>query len=169
MNIRFLMSFVIFIFISTFMHKAYAVEKIAIINLVNIFQKSPQQALAAKKLEIEFQDRATELDLIQKDLNAKIEILKRNAKNMDANARNALEEALNAQRENFSNKAKSFDHDQMQRQHEEQNKIIMQIKKIVQQIAFERGYQLVIDSNAIIYFNNTQDITEDVLKKMDQK
>uniref|UniRef100_A0A1A9Z0X3 PDZ domain-containing protein n=1 Tax=Glossina pallidipes TaxID=7398 RepID=A0A1A9Z0X3_GLOPL len=108
----------------------YAVEKIAIINLVNIFQKSPQQALAAKKLEIEFQDRATELDLIQKDLNAKIEILKRNAKNMDANARNALEEALNAQRENFSNKAKSFDHDQMQRQHEEQNKIIMQIKKI---------------------------------------
>uniref|UniRef100_A0A1A9UKC6 Small ribosomal subunit protein uS2c n=1 Tax=Glossina austeni TaxID=7395 RepID=A0A1A9UKC6_GLOAU len=107
-------------------------------NSVNIFQKSPQQALAAKKLEIEFQDRATEIDLIQKDINAKIEILKINAKNMDTNARNALEEALTAQRENFSNKAKSFEHDQMQRQHEEQNKIVMQIKKIVQQIAFEK-------------------------------
>ncbi|AFA41214.1 periplasmic chaperone [Wigglesworthia glossinidia endosymbiont of Glossina morsitans morsitans (Yale colony)] len=167
MNTRFLIF--IFIFISTFIHKVYGFEKIAIINLVNIFQKSPQQALAAKKLEIEFQDRATELDLIQRDLNAKIEILKRNSKNMDTNARNALEEALTAQRENFSNKAKSFDHDQMQRQHEEQNKIIMQIKNIVQQIALEKGYQLVIDSNAIIYFNNIQDITEDVLKKMDQK
>ncbi|BAC24529.1 hlpA [Wigglesworthia glossinidia endosymbiont of Glossina brevipalpis] len=169
MNKKFFISFFILFFAFASCKKSYANSNIAIINLVNIFQKSHQQALAAKKLEIEFQDRATELEFIQRDVNAKIEILKRNGNKMDINDRNNLEEALSAQKENFSNKAKYFDQDQIRRQNEEQNKILTQIKSVVKQVALEKGYNLVIDSSAIIYSNNINDITEDVLKKMDKK
>lgn len=143
-----------------------AADKIAVVNVSNIFQKSSQRAEVAKQLENEFKGRATELQSIERDLEDKMQRLQRDGSTMKIGERSFLEKSLLTQREIFSNKAQDFEKDNHRRQTEERNKILNYINKIVENIAKKEGYDIVIDANAVAYANNTKDITTDVLKQV---
>ncbi|AKC59857.1 OmpH family outer membrane protein [Blochmannia endosymbiont of Polyrhachis (Hedomyrma) turneri] len=147
-------------------HCAFAMNKIAIVNISDIFQQSAQRAIIAKQLEEEFKDRAIELQSIEQNLQQKIHNLQRDSSTMRVSERNNLEKSIMDQREEFSNKAKSFQQDNQLRQTEERDKILNMIQKIVTNVAKREGYELVIDSSAIAYANNIQDITDDILKQV---
>ncbi|WP_038499641.1 molecular chaperone Skp [Candidatus Baumannia cicadellinicola] len=154
------------IFILVTSTNAQAADRIAVVNISSIFQQSPQRALVAKQLEQEFKIRVTELQYLEQDLQTQIERLQRNSSVMNANERSALERSLLVQRETFSNKAQAFEQDNHRRQNEERNKIILSIQDVVKKIASKKGYDVVIDVNAVAYASNTKDITADVLKQV---
>lgn len=146
---------------------AGATEKIAVVNISNIFQQSSQRAKIIKQLEYEFKDRATELENMEHDLQMKIQTLQRDGSTMKTIERNELEKALINQREIFSNKAKEFQQENHSRQAEERDKILNMIHNIVSNVAKKEHYDIVIDTNAVVYHDTRiTDITNSVMKQV---
>nr|WP_083835080.1 OmpH family outer membrane protein [secondary endosymbiont of Heteropsylla cubana] len=145
---------------------AHAFNKIAVVNVSTIFQKLPQRVEIAKKLEKEFEGRATELQSMERDLQINMQRLQNGSATMQSSERLSLENALIAQRENFSTKAQAFEQENRYRQTEERNKILKQIEEVVKNIAIKEGYNIVIDANAVAYAVKSNDITDDVLKQV---
>lgn len=145
-----------------------SINKIAIIDISNIFQQSAKRAETIKKLEYEFKDRANELEIMEHDLQMKIQKLQRDSSTMKVKERNELEKSLISQREIFSNKAKIFQQDNHKRQSEERDKILGMIYNIVKNVAKKENYDIVIDTNAIIYHNShIKNITDIVMQKVE--
>lgn len=146
---------------------AVAANKIAIANVANIFQQSAQRAETIKQLEYEFKDRATELEMMEHDLQLKMQTLQKDGSTMTDNDRNELEKSLVSQREIFSNKAKIFQQENHARQTEERDKILDIIYSAVKNIAKKENYDIVIDTNAVVYSNSKiKDITDSVIKQV---
>ncbi|MGF6561207.1 outer membrane protein [Erwinia aphidicola] len=145
---------------------AQAADKIAVVNVSSIFQQLPARATVAKQLENEFKGRATELQGMERDLQAKMQRLQRDGSTMKASDRSKMEKDVMAQREAFSTKAQAFEQDNRRRQMEERNKILSRIQDAVQKVADDEGYDVVIDQNAVAYAAKSKDITADVLKQV---
>lgn len=143
-----------------------AADKIAVVNVANIFQQMPAREAVAKQLENEFKGRATQLQTQERDLQTKMQKLQRDGATMKASDRSKLEKDVMEQREAFSAKAQSFEQDNRRRQAEERNKILSRIQDAVKSVASKGGYDMVIDANAIAYASNSKDITADVLKQV---
>ncbi len=143
-----------------------AADKIAVVNVANIFQQLPQRATVAKQLENEFKGRASDLQSQERDLQTKSQRLQRDGSTMKASERSRQEKDLMAQREAFSAKVQSFEQDNRRRSTEERNKILSRIQDAVKKVATDEGYDVVIDANAVAYAANAKDITADVLKQV---
>lgn len=143
-----------------------AVDKIAIVNVSSIFQQLPQRATVAKQLENEFKSRATELQSQERDLQSKMQKLQRDGSTMKASDRTKMEKDIMAQRDAFSQKAQAFEQDNRRRQAEERNKLLSRIQDAVRTVAKDKGYDLVIDANAVAYADSSNDITAQVLKQV---
>lgn len=145
-----------------------SVNKIAIIDISNIFQQSAKRAEVVKQLEYEFKDRANELEMMEHDLQMKIQMLQRDGATMPVNERNELEKSLIGQREIFSNKAKIFQQDNHTRQSEERDKILNVIYNIVRKVAKKENYDIVIDTNAVVYYGtHVRNITDIVMQQVE--
>lgn len=145
---------------------AQAADKIAVVNVSSIFQQLTKRSVVAKQLENEFKGRATELQSMEGDLQAKMQRLLRDGSTMKASERSSLEKSVMAQRETFSTKAQAFEQENRRRQTEEGNKILSRIKDAVKSVATKEDYDVVIDANAVAYATNAKDITADVLKQV---
>lgn len=143
-----------------------AADKIAIVNVSSIFQQLPQRATVAKQLENEFKSRATELQGQERDLQSKMQKLQRDGSTMKASDRTKMEKDIMAQRDAFSQKAQAFEQDNRRRQGEERNKLLSRIQDAVRAVAKDKGYNLVIDANAVAYADSSNDITAQVLKQV---
>ena len=143
-----------------------AADKIAIVNVSSIFQQLPQRATVAKQLENEFKSRATELQGQERDLQSKMQKLQRDGSTMKASDRTKMEKDIMAQRDTFSQKAQAFEQDNRRRQGEERNKLLSRIQDAVRTVAKDKGYDLVIDANAVAYADSSNDITAQVLKQV---
>ena len=143
-----------------------AADKIAIVNVSSIFQQLPQRATVAKQLENEFKSRATELQSQERDLQSKMQKLQRDGSTMKASDRTKMEKDIMAQRDAFSQKAQAFEQDNRRRQAEERNKLLSRIQDAVRTVAKDKGYDLVIDANAVAYADSSNVITAQVLKQV---
>ncbi|MCV2518650.1 MAG: OmpH family outer membrane protein [Candidatus Lightella neohaematopini] len=144
--------------------KILACNKIAMVNINNIFQQYPKRIEIAKKLENEFEHEANELQLMEHEIQNKIQYLQHYGSNMKINERNELENSLIKQRENFSNKAQEFEQNNRRRQAEERDKILVIIQNTVKNIAAKYKYDIVLDASTIVYSNKVKDITNEVLQ-----
>lgn len=143
-------------------------NKIAIVDISNIFQQSAKRTEIVKKLEYEFKDRANELEIMEHDLQMKIQALQRDSVTMKANERSELEKSLVNQREIFSNKAKIFQQDNHARQTEERDKILNMIFNTVKNTAKKENYDIVIDANAIVYYGtHIKNITDVIMQQVE--
>ncbi|CDL82186.1 molecular chaperone Skp [Xenorhabdus szentirmaii] len=145
---------------------AQAADKIAVVNIAEVFQQLPARAAVAKQLENEFKGRASELQGMESDLQAKIQKLQRDGSTMKASEREKLEKEVVAKRDEFAQKAQAFDIDNQRRQMEERNKILTRIHDSVKVVAGQKGYDLVLDANTVAYSASGKDITAEVLKQV---
>ncbi|MCV2508688.1 MAG: OmpH family outer membrane protein [Candidatus Lightella neohaematopini] len=161
-NRLFIISVILLTIITPF--KILACNKIAIVNINNIFQHYPKKIEIAKKLENEFEHEASELQLMEREIQNKIQYLQHYGSNMKINERNELENSLIKQRESFSNKAQEFEQNNRRRQAEERDKILVIIQNTVKSIAVKYKYDIVFDAGTIVYSNKIKDITNEVLQ-----
>nr|WP_232037597.1 OmpH family outer membrane protein [Candidatus Erwinia haradaeae] len=145
---------------------AAASDKIAIVNISDIFQQLPQLTVVTHKLEKEFKDRTIALQNMEHDLQTKIQNMQRNRLTMKASDQLQIEKEIIKKREAFNTTVRVFDQDTRRRQIEERDKIIYQIQNAVQKVAKLQGYDLVLDRGAVAYVSSVKDITADVLKQV---
>ncbi|SFU38991.1 molecular chaperone Skp [Xenorhabdus koppenhoeferi] len=144
---------------------AQAADKIALVNVAEVFQQLPAREAVAKQLDNEFKGRASELQRMESDLQTKIQKLQRDGSTMKASEREKSEKEVVAKRDEFAQKAQAFENDNRRRQMEERNKILSRIQDAVKVVAGKEGYDLVLDANAAVYSASGKDITAEVLKQ----
>ena len=88
-----------------------------------------------------------------------------------------MDEKSRAEKEaSIQKQVMAFEESKMRNQQEFQKRdqeisepIIKKLRSIVAQISKERGYTLVIDTGSVIYANDRDDITDEVIKRYDSK
>ncbi|NDJ58834.1 molecular chaperone Skp [Enterobacteriaceae bacterium 4M9] len=146
---------------------AQAADKIAIVNMSNLFQQVAQNTGVSKTLENEFKGRAGELQRMEGDLKTKMQRLQRDGATMKASERSKLEKDVMTQRESFSSKAQSFEQDRARRSNEERGKLVTRIQSAVKKVADDQSIDLVVDASTVAYNSSSiKDITSDVLKQV---
>ena len=146
---------------------AQAADKIAVVNMSNLFQQVAQSSGVSKTLENEFSGRASELQNMENSLQAKMQRLQRDGSTMKASERSKLEKDVMAQRQTFSQKAQAFEQDRQRRSNEERGKLVTRIQTAVKAVAADQSIDLVVDANAVAFNSkDVKDITADVLKQV---
>lgn len=146
---------------------AQAADKIAVVNMSNLFQQVAQSSGVSKTLENEFSGRASELQNMENSLQGKMQRLQRDGSTMKAADRSKLEKEVMSDRQDFAAKAQAFDQDRARRSNEERGKLVSRIQTAVKKVASDSGVDVVLDSNSIVYSgNDVKDITADVLKQV---
>ncbi|KEA53118.1 molecular chaperone [Mangrovibacter sp. MFB070] len=146
---------------------AQAADKIAVVNMGNLFQQVAQSSGVSKSLENEFKGRASELQSMENSLQSQMQRLQRDGSTMKASDRSKLEKDLMAKREDFQSKAQSFEQDRARRSNEERGKLVTRIESAVKKVAADEGYDVVLDANTVAYTSSdVKDITADVLKQV---
>ena len=131
---------------------AQAADKIAIVNMGSLFQQVAQKTGVSNTLENEFKGRASELQRMETDLQAKMKKLQSMKAGSD---RTKLEKDVMAQRQTFAQKAQAFEQDRAR------------IQTAVKSVANSQDIDLVVDANAVAYnSSDVKDITADVLKQV---
>ncbi|CUX95801.1 Chaperone protein Skp precursor [Candidatus Gullanella endobia] len=141
-------------------------DKIVVVNIFSIFHKFLQRIAIAKKLKNACSIQTTELKSIERDLNKKTQCFQRDCFTIKTSKQNLLEKLVIVQRETFSIKAQEFEQDSHYSQIKTHNKILSHIRDVVKNITIKEGYDITINSNAIAYFKNTKDITDNVLRQV---
>jgi len=80
---------------------AQAADKIAIVNMGNLFQQVAQKTGVSATLENEFKGRASELQRMEGDLQSKMQRLQRDGSTMKASERSKLEKDVPAGRADY--------------------------------------------------------------------
>lgn len=146
---------------------AQAADKIAVVNMGNLFQQVAQKTGVSQTLENEFKGRAGELQRQESDLQAKMQRLQRDGSTMKASDRSKLEKDIMTQRQAFSQKAQAFEQDRARRSNEERGKLVTRIQTAVKKVAEDQSIDLVVDANTVAYNSgDVKDITADVLKQV---
>ncbi|VFP80313.1 OmpH family outer membrane protein [Candidatus Erwinia haradaeae] len=153
-------------FVLIFSVSATASDKIAVVNISDIFQQLPELVVVTHKLEKEFKDRTIALQNMEHDLQTKIQNMQRNRSTMKASDQLQMEKDIIKKREEFNTTVRVFDQDTRRRQIEERDKIIYKIQNAVQKVSTLKGYDLVLDRGAVAYVSSVRDITADVLKQV---
>ncbi|MGP1958324.1 MAG: OmpH family outer membrane protein [Arsenophonus sp.] len=144
-------------------------EKVAIINVSDVFHNIVTNKAIFKQLEKEFKERADELQNMEKDLQIQSEKLQKNVFNKPIHPNEKDLKVFESKRAYFLKKAQQFEQDNQYRQQEERNKILQTIKTVTKSIAEKECYDLVIDMNSIFYVKDEsklKNITDFVIKKV---
>lgn len=139
--------------------------KVAVVNVQQILQQSPRVADLSKKLESQFKTRQTSINDEQKGLQDELDQFKKNAPTMSKPDRDKMEKKIEADRADLVKKVVAYQQDLQKEQNKIMQGILSNLNGIVSSIAKSQQYALVLDSQAVIFAADGNDITKDVAKQ----
>lgn len=148
---------------------ANASEKFAVVNYVELENKT----LVSQDIAKQIQDRQTklqaELKVVQDDVQKKVSDLEKSSAVLTAKALDAKKTALQKELVQIDNNLKNKAQKLENIKNESLLKLNNKIKDIVEVIAKKHGYEIVLSENAALYYDKKHDITADVIKELDSK
>lgn len=158
------------------MQPAFAVDaamKVAVVNVQQVLQQSPRVAALSKKLESDFKARQTKIAGKQKALQDELEQFKKDsadAKKMTQKDRDAAQKKIASDRSELVKEVVAYQQDLGKEQNKVMQGILSDLNGIVSTIATGKGYNLVLDSQAVVFTaDKANDLTKDVAKQFNEK
>lgn len=143
--------------------------KVAVVNVQQVLQQSPRVAALSKKLEGQFKDRQTKIGDEQKALQDELDAFKKDSTTMTQKDKDATQKKIASDRADLVKKVVAYQQDLQKEQNKIMQGILADMNGIVSQIAKAQSYVLVLDSQAVVYAGNGNDITKDVAKQFNDK
>ncbi len=143
--------------------------KIGVIDVQLVLQKSPQIAAINSQLTKEFKPRQDKIVAAQKDLQAEVDKLNKNANVMSDGERNKLQDQIIADKANVEGMALSFKRDLSQAQGKAMQDFMGQLTQVVNEIAKKGNYDLILQRAGVPYANSSLDVTNQVLQELNNK
>ncbi|USH03076.1 OmpH family outer membrane protein [Grimontia kaedaensis] len=143
---------------------AEAAQKVGYVATGPVLAQMAKKSNVSEKLRKEFKDRIAEVDRLRDRLEKGVEKLQRNGELMSEKERTKLQRELQALDADFKLKAKNLQEDQRKRGAEEERKLVQKLQKTIETIAKKEGYDMVINSQAVMYASPKDDLSEKVLK-----
>lgn len=143
--------------------------KVAVVNVQQVLQQSPRVADQSKKLEGDFKSRQTKINDEQKTLQDELDKFKKDSTTMSQKDRDAMQKKIANDRSELVKKVVAYQQDLQKEQNRIMQGILGDLNGIVTTIAKAQGYTLVLDSQAVIFAADGNDITKDVAKQFNDK
>jgi len=134
---------------------------IAVVNVPLIMSELPQAKAATEALQKEFGPRKAELDKIQEQ-GAKLEQELKNAKGDKVRE---IQRKLASLKADFDLKAQALNEDSQKKQHEAEITLFRLIQEAIDRIAKEKGYDLVLRGETVVYATDAVNISKEVIEK----
>jgi len=139
--------------------------KIGVVNTPRVLQEAPQARSSSASLEQEFAPRERKLVESQKKIKSKEERLLRDSAIMNESERRRSERDLLAMKRELKRSQDEFREDLNIRRNEELRKLQQVISKVIDDIAKEKGFDLILGEN-VIYADESIDITDQILERL---
>lgn len=143
--------------------------RVAVVNVQQVLQQSPRVAELSKKLEGDFKSRQTKINDQQKSLQDELDKFKKDSTTMSQKDRDAAQKKIAADRSDLVKQVVAYQQDLQKEQNKIMQGILADLNGIVSNIAKAQNYTLVMDSQAVIFAADGNDITKDVAKKFNDK
>lgn len=143
--------------------------RVAVVNVQQVLQQSPRVAELSKKLEGDFKARQTKINDEQKALQDELDKFKKDSATMSQKDRDAAQKKIAADRSDLVKQVVAYQQDLQKEQNKIMQGILADLNGIVSNIAKAQNYTLVMDSQAVIFAADGNDITKDVAKKFNDK
>jgi outer membrane protein len=143
--------------------------KVAIVNVQQVLQQSPRVTELSKKLENQFKTRQTKINDEQKSLQDQLDKFKKESPTMSQKDKDSVQKKIAADRASLVKQVVAYQQDLNKEQNKIMQGILKELNSIVGGIAKEKSYSLVLDSQAVIYLPNGNDITKDVSTQFNSK
>jgi outer membrane protein len=156
--------------VASFSTSAMAADfKIAVVDVRQALQKSPQMTSATADLDKQFKSRQQNLVDEQKDLQADTMKLNKEGAVMKNEDRIALQDKIVSKQKKVQSDMASFKQDLEAAQGQAMQKIVTKFTNVVTKIAEKNGYQLVLSRDATPYFKPEFDITSQVSQALSKE
>jgi outer membrane protein len=142
---------------------------IAVVNVQQLFQSSPKIADLNKQLQATFKPRQDKLIAAQKSLQDELDKYKKEAVTMSQKEKDAMQKKISDDQSSLQKDATAFQQDLNKEQGKIMKGVLASLNEIISGMAKSNNYQLVLDSQAVIYANDSADITKQVEKAFDEK
>lgn len=142
---------------------------IAVVNVQQVFQQSPKIAELSKKLQTQFKVRQEKLVASQKSLQDELDKFKKESPTMSQKDKDTMQKKIVEDQSTLAKEASSFQQEFAKEQSKIMKSVLSQLNEIISGIAKKNSYAMVLDSQAVIYANDTADITKQVSKDFDKK
>jgi outer membrane protein len=143
--------------------------KIGVIDINQLLAGSAKAKAIGDQLKKEFQTREGNLVATDKTIKDKETKLERNKTVMGEVERSKLEKEIYAAKRDFARMQAEFREDTGIRQREETEKFFKEVRVIIKDVAVADKFNLIVSAEAAPYFDTRVNITEKVLKKLNQK
>ncbi len=145
---------------------AIAMQKIGKVDVAKVFQSLPQTAAIEPMLAAEFKDQINELEKLRGDVQFLVEKVQREGPTMSEEEKTKLQTEFNTKRQELEAKGKPLQQLQQRRLAEERNKIIALINQTVQTLAAKKEYDVVLESNSVLYVAPEHDLSQAVIDQV---
>lgn len=150
-------------------YAADAAPTIAVVNVQQLFQTSPKIADLNKQLQGKFKPRQDKLIAAQKSLQDELDKYKKESPTMSQKDKDAMQKKISDDQASLQKDATAFQQDLNKEQSKIMKGVLADLNKIISDMAKSSNYQLVLDSQAVIYAVDAADITKQVEKAFDSK
>lgn len=140
--------------------------QIGVIDLQKIMQKSSQVAAINAQLEKEFKPRQQKLIGAQKNLQAEMDKLNKDAAVLSNADRIKLQDKVAADRADFQKMADSFQQDLTAAQNQAMQKFMQKVITAVNSVAASQKYDMILLKAAVPYLNPKYDTTDAVISQI---
>ncbi len=143
--------------------------RVALIRMQEAIKDTKDGKKAETTLRKEIDDRQKKLQAEGQKIQAAMEDLRKQGMVMDEKSRTEKEATIQKQVMAFEESKMRNQQEFQKRDQEISEPIIKKLRSIVSDVAKEKGYTLVIDTNSVVYAETSDDITGEVIKRYDAK
>lgn len=144
----------------------FATEKMAVVDMQEVFNQLPQREEISKQLQNEFETRVNEVRNLQTQMKELYDKQQKDAALMSNEAKLQATRKIEELQAEYQLKAKAVEEDNRRRQAEERQKLILQIETAIKAISKKEGYTLIIDRAAAIHFSPEMNISSKVVEQV---
>lgn len=141
-------------------------EKLAVVDMGQVFEQLPQREQISKSLKAEFGDRVAGVQKMQEEMRSLVEKQQRDGALMSETQKTELVRKMESLKSEFQLKGKALDEDMRRRQGEEQNKLLVLVQKAINTIASKEQYDMVLQRGAVIFVKPEADISSKVVEAL---
>ena len=147
---------------------SYAETKIAIVNPAEIFSDSDLGSVSVKKLENDLKPEVSKLEQQRQAITQEAQQLQQNASTMTKDQLEKKQHAIQQEQQAFSEKVRILQQKESTRKDELSKKFQARFNNSVREVAKEKGYNMVVTTQALAYSEGVTDISSDVVTLMNK-
>jgi outer membrane protein len=141
-------------------------KKIAVVDVGAIFQQLPQREEISQSLQREFRDRIENMQEREQEIGEMRERIQRDEEIMSEEELNQAMLQFQQRVQEAQQRGEQLNEEMRRRQNEERDRILRRVYEVIQQVADDRGYDLVLEANAVAYARDADDISGRIVDAM---